>query len=211
MKSYYSIILILILFMNSCVTSNHTTNNRLIQKRKYTKGWHLNSKSVKKSHSKSHKEVCLTEVSNSVKKQIDTRLNKNHTPQEPNSKDGLANTTSKNDSIVNSYLSGPICYTKTDLTTTNQIPKKEVSTNQSISKGLYPFRNVQIVESSKQKPENKKNLLGVILLFILSLIVVLFIGFGIALLFYSETAFIIALVILLIIDIILFVRWSNNY
>ncbi len=59
MKSFYSIIILSIIFA-SCSTSNTVTSNHFLQKRKYTSGWHFNNQ----QREVSSKSESINETSN---------------------------------------------------------------------------------------------------------------------------------------------------
>lgn len=74
--------LLLLIQMTSCVTSNHVSNNRLIQKRKYTTGWFVKKNSIREN------DVSSIKVKHELgedEKASDIRVEKNRTDMRNNS------------------------------------------------------------------------------------------------------------------------------
>lgn len=72
MKKIISVFLAL-LFLAACTTSNNVASNKLLQKRKYKKGWHVNSnQTVEKSTKSENEELAVTTNANSENKEEST-------------------------------------------------------------------------------------------------------------------------------------------
>lgn len=61
MKIPFTLFIGSIILLSSCTTNQDVASNKLIQKRKYTKGYHVNIPSVKEKNASSHEEATFVE------------------------------------------------------------------------------------------------------------------------------------------------------
>ena len=77
-----------IIFLTACSTSNEVSSNRLFQKRKYQKGWHINSskKIDKSSKGEKHEEIAInSDIVKTKSKVVDSKtLKKDESTQVTN-------------------------------------------------------------------------------------------------------------------------------
>ena len=260
--------------ISSCVTSNQVSNNRLIQKRKYNKGWHFNKRTSSKDNSSLEKPNYQPKASKSKILEDNTRQKKHTSSEENNSALALTNTSPKSDFIENpdnfQYNSIDQLFEKeadtilqktnfnnlidgniptsiedlkkntTDVEENNKLNIRRIlsiigwslvlfgtvfavtffssSGGVVIAGGLavligFGLLIVTAINYKKKKSGKKKHhksigQVGFILIFILSLLVAIGLGFLIGILLWSTLAGHIAILTLFVLDIFLFHRWS---
>lgn len=157
-----------IIFLASCSTSNNVASNKLIQKRKYKKGWHVNS-TQKIEKTANSEEVAYTnqvepkDESESAVAEEETSVTSTSTISEENEESYLSNEIFDNQNDVAESNYETENNTPDEVLINNEISVQQTSNNQTTNK----IENNVVSSESQSSDSDVALILLVILAFIL--------------------------------------------
>lgn len=157
-----------IIFLASCSTSNNVASNKLIQKRKYKKGWHVNS-TQKIEKTANSEEVAYTnqvepkDESESAVAEEETSVTSTSTISEENEESYLSNEIFDNQNDVAESNYETENNTPDEVLINNEISVQQTSNNQTTNK----IENNLVSSESQSSDSDVALILLVILAFIL--------------------------------------------
>ena len=157
-----------IIFLASCSTSNNVASNKLIQKRKYKKGWHVNS-TQKIEKTANSEEVAYTnqvepkDESESAVAEEETSVTSTSTISEENEESYLSNEIFENQNDVAESNYETENNTPDEVLINNEISVQQTSNNQTTNK----IENNVVSSESQSSDSDVALILLVILAFIL--------------------------------------------